>query len=96
MKLEAKTGASPCPACGEHLDGASTPGNHKPVPGDFTMCAYCTSFLTWDDAYRQVLAVELPDYALTALRKAAAGVRLWKKQGRPRFGMHLDKRKGLE
>jgi hypothetical protein len=40
---------SPCPSCGQVLDGAGDPwGLHRPKPGDFTVCIYCGAGLRYD------------------------------------------------
>jgi hypothetical protein len=43
---------TPCPACGEELDGATevtNDGRAVPRPGDLSMCWYCGAILTFDD-----------------------------------------------
>lgn len=46
-----------CPICGAKLDAASLPGNIEtpmPEPGDYTICAYCTAFLEYDNQLRVI------------------------------------------
>lgn len=39
-----------CPVCTKVLDAAtSTTGNHKPGPGDVTICIYCQTWLRFTD-----------------------------------------------
>lgn len=39
-----------CPQCGTVLDGAtSLEGKFTPKPGDVTVCAYCATFLKYDE-----------------------------------------------
>lgn len=42
--------ASPCLACGKKLDAStSTEGDHKPSPGDATVCLECAHLMMYAD-----------------------------------------------
>jgi hypothetical protein len=51
-----------CPCCLKTLDGATSAGERKtPLPGDFSVCVYCTSILQFntDLTLRQITAETL-------------------------------------
>lgn len=82
--ISTETPATNCPACGAELDRASMHAERKPVPGDYSVCLYCGSFLRFDSSMRAALitiedVAALPDddrNTLVRLRKACATFRL--------------------
>lgn len=54
-----------CPQCGTVLDGAtSLEGKFIPKPGDVTVCAYCATFLKFDEL---VMLRVLPEHEFEKL-----------------------------
>lgn len=74
--------ADGCPNCGHSLDAAtSLKGNHRPQPGDVSVCAYCGTILKFDDELRmQVIDPEhlarLPEQQQRELARVRAAVRV--------------------
>lgn len=60
-RLASPTPPTPCPVCGEELNGAlSVHGLALPKPGDATLCVYCTSWAIYqkDMTLRPATAAE--------------------------------------
>jgi hypothetical protein len=51
--MKSRTPASPCPGCGETLDGATGANTDSaPTPGALSMCAYCAAVTIFGDDLR--------------------------------------------
>jgi len=67
-----KTPRSVCPECGYCLEGALAidQSGEPPRPGDLSVCAKCTSFLTFDEAMKLHLVTvgEIQDWTIEIRR----------------------------
>lgn len=60
-----KTEATCCPVCGMKVSAAtSTEGDHKPTPGDLSVCAYCATPLVFTDGLKLRKMTDLDMLAL--------------------------------
>jgi hypothetical protein len=76
-----------CPVCRQTLDGAT--GEGMPMPGDFTVCAYCGVLLTFIDGMDLRLLTDAEWSALPAETRekidqyARAARIIWRPTDRP-------------
>jgi len=73
MTLTTKTIDNTCPCCSRDINAASSiDGDHRPEPGDVSICGYCGAILEFNtDLSLKVASTdtlrEVPDEALTHL-----------------------------
>lgn len=50
MKQQQQHKPTVCPGCGKSLDASTAiHGDLQPIPGDYSVCIYCTLFMVYED-----------------------------------------------
>lgn len=81
-----KTEETCCPQCGMKISAAtSTEGDHKPTPGDLSVCLYCATPLVFTDGLKlrkmtDLDLLALPFSELRQVRAAQTTVRAYQRR----------------
>jgi hypothetical protein len=83
--IESELTANNCPSCGRLLEAASMHAERLAEPGDYSVCAYCGSFLQITEDMRTRLlteedVAEMPDDLRNMLIRARKACAAWRRE----------------